>query len=404
MSGQRIVIVGASLAGLRGAKSMREAGFRGDITVVGAEPHFPPYDRPPLSKQVLTGQWRPEKAQLRVADDMALDLRLGQPAESLNLSRREVAAGGAALHFDGLMIATGAAARPLPGPEATRLGGVFTLRTLDDCLRLREWLAGTASVVVIGAGFIGCEVAASCRALGLHVTLLDALAVPMERAIGADLGAVLAGLHSRHGVRMLLGRPVVGLVGRDAVSGVLLADGGLVEASAVVVALGAVPQTDWLAGSGLHLDDGLLCDRSCFALGSDGSDRVVAAGDVARWEHPFLGTAIRVEHWTNAVSQAQVAGRNLVARISGRGEPETYADVPYFWSDQYDWKLQFAGVADGTAVIEEGDTGTGRFAACYRSAGRLTGVLCVNWPARFSQYRLAVAEEWRAGTTMRQKG
>jgi 3-phenylpropionate/trans-cinnamate dioxygenase ferredoxin reductase component len=401
VNGQRIVIAGASLAGLRGARSMREAGFCGDITVVGAEPHFPPYDRPPLSKQVLTGQWRPEKAQLRAADDMALDLRLGQAAESLNLSGRAVIVGGAPLHFDGLMIATGAAARPLPGPAATRLGGVFTLRTLDDCLRLRGWLAGTASVAVIGAGFIGCEVAASCRALGLHVTLLDALATPMERAIGADLGAVLAGLHSRHGVRLLLGRPVVGLVGRDEVTGVLLADGGLIEAGAVVVALGAVPQTDWLDGSGLHVDDGLLCDRNCFALGSD---RVVAAGDVARWEHPFLGRAIRVEHWTNAVSQAQAAGRNLVAGISGRGEPEAYAEVPYFWSDQYDWKLQFAGVADGPAVIEEGDTGTGRFAACYRTDGRLSGVLCVNWPARFSHYRRAVAEEWRAGTPMRQKG
>ncbi len=401
MGEQRIVIVGASLAGLRGAKSMREAGFGGDLTVVGAEPYFPPYDRPPLSKQVLTGQWRPEKAQLRVADDLALDLRLGQRAEGLHLGRREVMAGGAALHFDGLMVATGAVPRPLPGSAAARLGGVFTLRTLDDCLRLRGWLAGTASVAIIGAGFVGCEVAASCRSLGLRVTLLDALTAPMERAIGADLGAVLAGLHARHGVRLLLGRPVAGLVGRDEVSGVLLADGGLVEASAVVVALGAVPQTDWLAGSGLRLDDGLICDQNCFALGTD---RVVAAGDVARWEHPFLRTAIRVEHWTNAVSQAQTAGQNLVARIRRNGAPKAYGDVPYFWSDQYDWKLQFAGVADGTAVIEEGDPATGRFAACYRAAGRLSGVLCVNWPARFSQYRRAVVEEWRAGTTTRRRG
>jgi 3-phenylpropionate/trans-cinnamate dioxygenase ferredoxin reductase subunit len=403
---QRIVVVGASLAGLRGAEAMRAAGFRGNITLVGAEPHFPPYDRPPLSKQVLTGQLRPEKAQLRAEDDLGLELRLGQRADGLDLLRREVSVGGGALPFDGLMIATGVTPRPLPGPDAMRLAGVFTLRTLEDCLRLRERLAGAASVAVVGAGFIGCEVAASCRALGLRVTLIDALAAPMERAIGRELGTVLAGLHARHGVRLRLARPAAGLAGRDEVTGVLLADGELVEADAVVVALGAAPATGWLEGSGLWLADGLRCDQQCFALRADGvaAAAVVAAGDVTRWEHPFLGSPIRVEHWTNAVGQAQAAGRNLAGALRGQGEREAYADVPYFWSDQYDWKVQFAGVARGAPVIEEGDPETGRFVACYRAAGRLAGVLCVNWPARFSRYRRAVAEEWRAGPITSQRG
>jgi NADPH-dependent 2,4-dienoyl-CoA reductase/sulfur reductase-like enzyme len=262
---------------------------------------------------------------------------------------------------------------------------------MADCLRLRARLAGARRVAVVGAGFIGCEAAASCRALGLSVTLVDAFASPMERVLGPVPGRVLAGLHSGHGVTLMLGRQVAGLAGQDEVTGVLLADGELVKADAVVVAIGVTPGTGWLAGSGLHLDDGLLCDQNCFALGAD---RVVAAGDVARWRHPLLGTAVRVEHWTNAVSQAQAAARNLITRLVGRDEPEAYADVPYFWSDQYDWRLQFTGIAEGEAAIEEGDAGTGKFLVCYRVMGRLTGVLCVNWPARFREYRRAVAAAW----------
>ena len=388
---QRVVIVGASLAGVRGAEALRRAGFRGRITLVGAERHFPPYDRPPLSKQILAGSWQPEAGRLRVDDSMDLDLLLGRPAEQVDMKERVVRLDGITLPFDGLMVATGATPRCLPAGPRVPGRGVHTLRTVDDCLRLREELRDATRVAVVGAGFIGCEVAATCRTLGLDVTLIDVLPQPMLRVVGPEIARVLAEFHRSRGVRLALGRTVLDLPGDGRVEGVLLDGDDLIDADVVVVAIGVRPETRWLDGSGLMLRDGVVCDEHCFALGAD---TAVAVGDVARWYHQLLGMSLRVEHWTNAVSQAQAAGRNLAARLAGRAAPEPYAAVPYFWSDQHDWKLQFAGVTGDEVSVEEGAAESGTFVAAYRSAGRLVGALCVNRPARLAAYRRRILAEW----------
>jgi NADPH-dependent 2,4-dienoyl-CoA reductase/sulfur reductase-like enzyme len=397
-SDQRVLVVGSSLAGVRGAEALRRAGFSGRITLVGAESHFPPYDRPPLSKQVLAGSWQPEQGRLRLDDGMDTELLLGRPAISLDLAEQVVRLDGTVLPFDGLVVATGATPRNPWAGVWTPDRGVHTLRTLDDCLRLRDELRNAERVAVVGAGFIGCEVAATCRALGLDVTVIDTLPSPMLRAIGPEMGEVLAAFHRSRGVRLALGRTVVAPAGRDRVEGVLLDGDELVEADMVVVAIGVAPQTQWLEGSGLELADGVVCDAECFAAGTD---TVVAAGDVARWTHPMAGTSMRVEHWTNAVAQAQVAGRNLAARLAGRDEAETYAAVPYFWSDQHDWKVQFVGFSDGPAdsmrvTVEAGTVESGKFVAAYHRAGQLVGALCVNWPAQVPKLRRRIVTECEA--------
>ncbi len=389
---QRVVIVGASLAGVRGAEALRRAGFSGRITLVGAEPHFPPYDRPPLSKQILAGTWHPEAGRLRLDDSAHLDLLLGRPADCLDLKQRTIHLDGVTLPFDGLIVATGATPRSLRDGAQAPGRGVHTLRTVDDCLRLRDELRGATRVAVVGAGFIGCEVAATCRMRGLDVTLIDVLRQPMLRVIGPEMGEVLADLHRDHGVRLMLGRKVAGLTALDqGARAVLLESGEQVEAEVVVVALGVTPETRWLENSGLPLSDGVLCDEHCFAKGTD---VVVAAGDIARWDHPVLGTSLRVEHWSNAVGQAQIAARNLAARLAGRAEQEAYATIPYFWSDQYDWKLQFVGVTGEQVEVEEGSVGSGIFTVTYRSAGRLVGALCVNQPAQVPKFRRRIMAEW----------
>ncbi|HWG25567.1 FAD/NAD(P)-binding oxidoreductase [Actinospica sp.] len=394
---QRVVVVGASLAGVRGAETLRRSGFTGRITLVGAEAHFPPYDRPPLSKQILAECWQPEAGLLRVDDGLDAELVLGRSAVGLDLARKAVLLDGDELPFDGLFVATGATARN-PWTRWTPERGVHTLRSLDDCLRLRDALRGAARVAIVGAGFIGCEVAGTCRDLGLDVTLIDTLNWPMLRAVGPEMGEVLAAFHRERGVRLALGRSVAALVGPGFVEGVQLDGDELVEADVVVVATGAAPETRWLEASGLELADGVMCDARGFALGTD---TVVAAGDVARWTHPMTGTGLRVEHWTNAVGQAQVAARNLAARLAGAEPVESYATVPYFWSDQHDRKLQYIGFggsgADGTRVaVELGAVEDGRFVTTYHRDGRLVGALCVNWPAQVPRYRRRIVADWEA--------
>lgn len=394
---QRVVVVGSSLAGVRGAETLRRAGFTGDITLVGAEAHFPPYDRPPLSKQILAGSLQPEGGRLRVDNGVNIELLLGRSAVGLDLSRRAVLLDDGALPFDGLFVATGATPRN-PWADWTPEQGVHTLRNLDDCLRLRDELRSAARVAIVGAGFIGCEVAATCRALGLDVTLVDTLPWPMLRAVGPEMGEVLASFHRGRGVRLALGRSVAALVGHGRVKGVQLDGDELVEADVVVVATGAAPQTHWLEDSGLELADGVVCDAQGFAVGTD---TIVAAGDVARWTHPMTGTGLRVEHWTNAVGQAQVAARNLAARLAGAQPAESYATVPYFWSDQHDWKLQYVGFGGGQAdevrvEVELGAVEDGKFVATYHCEGRLVGAFCVNWPAQVSKYRKRIVAEWEA--------
>jgi NADPH-dependent 2,4-dienoyl-CoA reductase/sulfur reductase-like enzyme len=385
-----VVVVGASLAGLRAAEAVRRAGFGARLSLVGAEKHFPPVDRPPLSKKFLHGDGQGEP--LRVAPDLDIDLMLACEATGLDVAARRVSLNdGSRLAYDGLVIATGATVRRLPGTEGRR--NVHVLRTVEDAAALRSALVPGARVAVIGAGVLGCEIAATCRMLGIDVTVIDVFSQPMLRILGPYAAPLLADLHRAHGARLLLDQRVLGLRGQDEADGVLLADGEVLDCDLVVVAIGAFPETRWLEGSGLRLADGVVCDSAGFADG--GGRRVVAAGDVARWHHPLLGESLRVEHWTNAVSQGQAAGRSLVAELSGSGPTAAYEALPYFWTDQYDWKVQFVGVLGEDARFEEGQPGDREFVVSYRTGGRLVGALLVNRPGRLAQWRKQITENLR---------
>lgn len=389
------VIVGASLAGLRAAEALRREGHAAPITVVGAETHRP-YDRPPLSKQLLAGTWTRDRVDLRQAEDLAVEWRLGVAATGLSLASRTVAlADGTTLPFDELVIATGSVPRSLPGTE--HLDGVFVLRTVDDALALAAALDERPSrVCVVGAGFIGAEVASTARGRGLDVTVVEALPMPLGRVLGDELGAVCAQLHAAAGTDLRVGVGVDHLDGDSTgrVRAVHLADGTVVEASVVVVGIGVRPATDWLAGSGLQLDDGVVSDAWCRALDDDGAvvPGVVAAGDVARWRNDLFGELMRVEHWTNAAEQAEAAAATLV---HGGGDPHPpYAPVPYFWSDQYGHKLQHLGHnhPGDEMVIVDRDAESGRFVAAYGRAGVTVAAFSFDWPARLMPWRQRILD------------
>jgi NADPH-dependent 2,4-dienoyl-CoA reductase/sulfur reductase-like enzyme len=384
----QVVVVGASLAGLRALQALRRAGFSGRLIAVGEESE-PPYDRPPLSKDVLAGKWDAERARLLRPEDDALDIewRLGRRAEALDLAARQLRlAGGESVGFDGLVIATGTYARRLPNTPA--LAGIHVLRTLADCLALRAALDASPRVVVIGAGFIGLEVAATCRGRGLEVTVIESLAAPLERGLGQKLGAYVGEIHRDQGVNLRLGVKVARLVGSTRVEAVELADGSHVPADVVVVGIGAAPATQWLEGSGLELADGVVCDPSCR---STRAPFVVAAGDVARWPNPLFGASMRIEHWTNATEQADHAAATLLAGASG-GEP--FAPVPFVWSDQYDRKIQVAGRLDGAdeTRLVDGSLEERRFVMLFGREGRLCGVLGLNRPRLVMKARALIRD------------
>lgn len=379
----RIVIVGASLGGLRTAQALRGRGkFEGAITLIGAEPHYP-YDRPPLSKQVLSGEWAPERALLETpdaVDALGLDLRLGTRAEGLDLDARAVMLeGGGRAPFDALVIATGAAPRTLP--NTPDLAGIHTLRTIDDSLRIRAALAEGPRVAVVGAGFIGAEVAAVARSAGLEVTLIEALPAPLANAAGATVGEACAALHRAHGVDVRCDAPVAGFEGSGRVERVRLADGSAVDADLVVVGIGVAPATGWLEGSGLTLDDGVLCDETCAA-----APGVYAVGDVARWRNPVFGEAMRVEHWTNVIHQSRHVARNLLAEA---GEARPFATVPYVWSDQYDASIQALGHPrpDDEAEVLHGAIERLEFVAVYWRDGVIVGGITFNMPQQLAACR-----------------
>jgi NADPH-dependent 2,4-dienoyl-CoA reductase/sulfur reductase-like enzyme len=383
-----LVIVGASLAGLRAAQAARAAGHEGELVVVGEERHLP-YTRPPLSKDLLAGLEEADACALPGAD-LDVTWRLGSRAEALDLGAREVRlAAGDAVPFDRLVLATGCRARPWTGPGAG-LDGLHTLRHLDDALALREALAGGPRLAIIGAGFIGCEVAASARKLGVDVTLVDIAPAPMP-ALGELLGARCADLHRSHGVDLRLGTGIAALHGDGAgrVAQVELAGGARIEADVVVVALGAIPNTEWLAGSGLQADPGVLCDEQLAAVGAEG---VFCAGDIAAWPHPLApGAPVRIEHWTNAAEQGTHAGRNAVAAPEDR---RPYAAVPSFWSDQYDVKIQAVGfprLAERMRICEQAPDGE-RFVAIGERDGRVVAALGYNGARRLPWYRRQVGE------------
>jgi NADPH-dependent 2,4-dienoyl-CoA reductase/sulfur reductase-like enzyme len=381
-----IAVVGASLAGLRAAETFRREGFDGRLTLVGAEERLP-YDRPPLSKELLAGEVEPEAVALRRQpyDELELDLRLGRRAVRLDTAARAIELDdGSGVRSDGVMIATGAYPRTLP--DAPPLDGILLLRTLDDALEIRRRLDAGPRVVVVGAGFIGSEVAATCRRRGLDVTLLEALPVPMMRGVGPVVGEACAALHRDHAVDLRCGVVPIGFEGAGRVERVRLSDGAAVDADIVVIGVGVTPETRWLEDSGLRLDDGVVCDETCRA-----AEGIVAAGDVARWPNRlFDGELMRLEHWTNATEQGVHAARTLLLG----DEAEPFSPVPFVWSDQYETKIQTVGCirGDDDVVIAHGSIEERRFVALFGRDGRLTGAIGFSRPRDVMRYRRLLAE------------
>ncbi len=385
MSIDRFVVVGASLAGLRAVEAARKVGFGGSITLIGAEAHLP-YDRPPLSKAFLHPDesggpvaapfFRTEEV---FAEELDVELVLGEPATRLDTERRMVVVGDREIGYDALVIATGGALRTLPGTE--RLEGVYGLRTLDDSIGVRAALDAGARTVVIGAGFIGSEVAAGAKKRGVDVTIVEALPTPLVRATGTEMGSAIASLHERNGTTLLCGMGVRAVEGDRKVERVVLDDGTVLPADLVVVGIGVVPAVGWLEGSGLTIDNGIVCDETLWT----GVPCVYAAGDVASWLNPVFGVRQRMENWTAAAEQGAAAARNALDPDSAK----PYGTVPYFWSDWYDVRIQFVGLPDADEVLlVDGDVDKdGRWVALYRREDRLIGALTVNGQTEIMKYR-----------------
>jgi NADPH-dependent 2,4-dienoyl-CoA reductase/sulfur reductase-like enzyme len=374
-----VLVVGAAAAGLATVEALRRKGFAGRVTVLGAEEHLP-YDRPPLSKQVLAGTWEPSRTRLRPDAHLSglADFVLGDPAVGLDVPTRTVrTAAGRTLTAEAVVLATGLRPRTLPGQES--LSGVHVLRTLDDALALRADLASASRVVVVGDGVLGAEIAATVCGLGVPVTMIGPQEAPLAMQLGLPAARALAALHTEHGVELRLGTPVTGLAGEDGrVTGVTVAGGEVVPADLVVVAFGASPVTEWLTSSGLGLDNGIVCDSSCRA-----AEGIYAAGDVARWHHESLEVLLRLENRTNATEQAAA----VAAAILGEARP--YTPVPYFWTDQFDAHLHVHGTIppDAEVSIVEGSVRERRFVARFSRDGVPVGVLGWNMPKQARLHR-----------------
>ncbi|MEV0493333.1 NAD(P)/FAD-dependent oxidoreductase [Streptomyces atratus] len=389
----RIVIVGASLAGLRAAETLREEGFTGSLTVVGDEA-CPPYDRPPLSKQVLLGQVAADTTGLPMRRDPDAEWRLGVRATGLDpMGKRVLLADGDALPYDRLLITTGTRARPWPNPEEAALDGVFTLRTCDDAGGLAERLAaGPRRVLVIGGGFTGSEIASACRERGLEVTVAERGPGPLVGALGGTLSKLAAAMQRNHGVDLRCGVTVSALRGdrSSRFIGADLSDGSRVEADVCVVALGAVRNVEWLAASGLAAGPrGVACDAGCRAFNMYGivTDDVFAAGDVSRFPHPlFEYQMLSLEHWGNAVTQAEVAAHNMVNPGPLR---RPHLAVPAFWSTQFGLNIKSVGVPafSDQVVIAQGSLEARRLAMVYGYRGRVTAAVTVNMAKSLEYYQ-----------------
>lgn len=382
--GKRIVIVGASLAGARAALTLRRHGFPGTVTVIGDEP-YAPYDRVALSKNVLTGWVPAEGTRLPHRDGTDAQWRLGQAATGLDRrAKRVLLADGDAVEFDRLLIATGVRARNWPKAEEAALEGVFTVRSRDDAAGLRQALAASPQrVLVIGAGFIGSEVASDCRELGLPVTVVERGPSPLAGALGTAVGSVAADLQREHGVDLRCGVSVDALEGdgQNRLCRARLSDGSTLDVDVAVVSLGAVRNVDWLAGSGLAAGPwGLACDAGCRAFDVNGvvTDDIFVAGDVARFPHPLYGyEMLALEHWGNAVDQAEIAAHNMISQGAQRW---AHLALPVFWSTQFDTEIKSIGVpthADEIALAQ-GSTAERRFVATYGRRGRVTAAVTFN--------------------------
>jgi 3-phenylpropionate/trans-cinnamate dioxygenase ferredoxin reductase subunit len=387
---ESVIVVGASLAGWRATETLRAEGYHGSIALVGEERHLP-YDRPPLSKQVLAGTWPPEKAVLadtKRSNELRVQEVLGRRAIRLDVEGRRVELDdGTTLGADGIVLATGAAPRVLPGTEA--LGprdGVFVLRTLDDSLALRAAVTASehARVVVVGAGFIGAEVASTCAGLGCQVTVLEVMEIPLATILGPRVGAHCASLHGANGVELRTGVDVESIeTGGRAPLTVRLEGDVAIDADVVVVGIGVSPSTSWLETSGLTLDNGVVCDDKLFA-----ADGIVAAGDMARWawRHDGEEESIRIEHWEVAAGAGPAAARSLMA---GRSDAASFTPVPYFWSDQFGVRFQVLGSPRGDDEVEvvDGSFEEGKFVALYGRNGRLRAVMAIGRPRLLMGYR-----------------
>ena len=390
----QVLVVGAGLGGLRSAEALRAHGFRGAITLVGEEPHLP-YDRPPLTKQLLAGTWDEERISLvrdHVLDEQRIELLTGARATSLDVAGRSVTLDdGRRLRGDAVVLATGATPRWLPGTEDA--AGVHVIRTIAQSLSLREELDAlgpAGSVVVIGAGFIGAEVASTAAAKGLGVTVLEALEIPLSPVVGDEAGTWLTELHRRSGIEVRAGVTIAAVEPRSGTgrAAVVLATGERFDADVVVVGIGVRPATDWLDGSGLELDNGVVTDAALFA-----ADGIVAVGDLARftWHHAGRTEQVRIEHWEVT---AQLASHSAHALLAGRRHAPAVALVPYFWSDQHGRKIQMLGRPSGTddAVCVAGSLDEARFTFLYHRDGRLTGVLGLASPRNVMVCRKLVDE------------
>ncbi|MDT3446635.1 MULTISPECIES: NAD(P)/FAD-dependent oxidoreductase [unclassified Pseudofrankia] len=386
VAGPGLVVVGASLAGLRAVESARRAGYEGPVTLIGAEPHLP-YDRPPLSKQFLTADPEPAyyTTEEALTGELGVELRLDCRASSLDPPARQVRTTTGPVAYGRLIVATGAEPRVLANVRP--LEGVWTLRTLDDAVALRVALRSARKVVVVGAGFIGSEIASSAHSRGAEVTLVEAAPVPLVRAVGEVVGESLSRLHTRNGTRLICGVHVERMVGNEHVEAVRLSSGETLTADVVVVGVGAAPATSWLGGSGIQLDPrdgGIICDAYLETSLPD----VYAAGDVVHWPNALLDDTVRLENWTNAADQGARAAVN--ALFPDRRRP--HETVPYFWSDWYGHRIQFAGTAMADSVtFASGGPDEDRFVALYRRGARLVGAATLNEPRKIMKYRRYIA-------------
>jgi len=380
VAGDRIVVVGAGLAGVRTAEELRRAGYDGDVVLVGDEVHLP-YDRPPLSKDVVRGErddttLKPQE----FFDDQRIELRLGTGARSLDTASRTLTLDdGTELGYDELVVATGLRPRRIPGLPSLR--GVHVLRSLEDSRALRAEIVSGSRALVVGAGFIGCEVAASLRARGVDVVLVEPQAAPLASVLGPDVGALVARLHTDEGVDVRSGVGLSELRGDDRVTTAVLGDGTEIDVDLVVLGIGSTPVTGWLDGSGVELDNGVVCD----GVGRSSDPHVWAVGDVAAWQLPDGGRK-RVEHWTNAGEQAAVLAKALLT-----GEAGAVGQVPYFWSDQYDIKIQGLGAVRGDDTVHIVRDDGRKFLAYYERDGRLVGVVGAGLPGQVMKTRAKIA-------------
>lgn len=378
-----VAIIGASLAGLRAAEQFRRDGHTGPLILVGEELHMP-YDRPPLSKQFLSGNWDRDRIRHRVAANFdTVDLRLGRRATALEPDAGRIELDdGTAVHFDAALIATGVRPRVLPGTDGLRR--VRTLRTLDDSEAIMADAAAVSSqaeIVVIGAGFIGAEVAATLHKQGAKVTIVEALATPFARVLGEQIGEITARLQAQAGVTLRTGVGVAGISESGRRLLVALTDGTSLPADSVVVGIGSVPATEWLQDSGLSIANGVETDERLLA-----APNIAVAGDVANWDYPTLGHRVRVEHWTHAADSAVSAAHNLVV---GSAAAAAYDPVLFFWSDQYDSRIQVLGHpdADDDVTLVRGSVAEGKVLALYHRGGLLSAVFGINQPRQVMAFR-----------------